>query len=1185
MAAVESPASYPESPMDEGDAVYPCKGCGEILEEGKAFELAGNRWHIDCFRCNTCGTLLDSDANLLLLGDGSLICNNCTYSCNACGNKIEDLAILTGDQAFCAACFRCRNCKRKIENLRYARTSQGIFCMRCHESLMERRRKKGKSSKASTPGTGTSGPVVLDKSLPALPPNANPPATFDSSSMDDEKSPRSTQPSRFGTDNNNNNQKRDVSPMPDERNKENLTLPASTYREGRISSVSSAAASDFDDDQGGFLPMAFDPNPPSSNSMQMSRRSDRTETETPRAKEVNNQQRDYFNTRTNSKSNHREMLRDGAQSRSASSEREKPTSPHIAQQDKGRLSTRKKEAGEDVKSSTTSPPHNKQQPQQQQRPQMQQASSTSYSLGQPDGFKLQDAPRTRKGSMRSEKFDTAQSQDVDQSLETKPNYAHSRDASGMSPRAKDVSTPDSDVNPFDDPKLQEAHNRHPARGDSLTASGRKPVATAPEPSGSEGGLSASQNQSSHLRSASTVSATGSTYEASRTNGQGIESPSRSNMEIPPHAASRPSAPSKSVANGDFIAPRAAPPAPPSNGHDRRNESVTSFHSADPVSPSRGHFHKPSLGADFSMDEEMSRIIGRKDSTAGESASSMLRRVSNAVRHGRSFSDKTIPLTQRTPTSTTHLEISSPLNPSNPASPAVRDDVESLKAHLRRAQQRIAELESDKMGLQETMNTSGELKQVNNELQQKRSTMAFLDTQREMVVRELEVMTEHLTRAKDTNRPLDIAGLKTDILQDFAHSLQRLKDSFGSQIEDLVHRRNELTDDIANLIQVKDKGLQEFESLSSKNTQLNELNSQLVHNIQEMYKANKVPNGNSMIDLRSGSQSNISHEISSLSSAPNEGHEAGEAHAILTAPQVVNIRKGQPKRFNWKKGGRDVAKNITRGMKGAFVKDGQYDINGMPIGPPQAMSGAPSSADSSRQGSSATDGGRGGLGFFGQKNGLKPGQLGTQLKNSSSSNLLGGNDPSMLFGSDLVARTDLEKRMIPAIVTRCIDEVEERGMDAEGVYRKSGGSGQVKMVQAGFEKDGNFDISDPDLDIHAVTSCLKQYFRKLPNPLITYDAYEGVLEAVQVPEEMRGVALKAAIGNLPPVHRDVLEYLIGHLARVVEKETQNLMTPLNLAVVFAPTIMRPSSIEREMTDMQAQRDVVRGLLEYRATVFD
>ena len=128
--------------------------------------IAGHRWHLGCFRCHSCATLLDSDANLLLLGDGSLICNNCTYSCSSCGNKIEDLAILTGDQAFCANCFRCRNCKRKIENLRYARTSQGIFCMSCHESLMARRRKKSKKPPSSAPVP------KVDKSLPALPPSA-----------------------------------------------------------------------------------------------------------------------------------------------------------------------------------------------------------------------------------------------------------------------------------------------------------------------------------------------------------------------------------------------------------------------------------------------------------------------------------------------------------------------------------------------------------------------------------------------------------------------------------------------------------------------------------------------------------------------------------------------------------------------------------------------------------------------------------------------------------------------------------------------------------------------------------------------------------------------------------------------------------------------------------------------------
>ena len=45
-----------------------------------------------------------------------------------------------------------------------------------------------------------------------------------------------------------------------------------------------------------------------------------------------------------------------------------------------------------------------------------------------------------------------------------------------------------------------------------------------------------------------------------------------------------------------------------------------------------------------------------------------------------------------------------------------------------------------------------------------------------------------------------------------------------------------------------------------------------------------------------------------------------------------------------------------------------------------------------------------------------------------------------------------------------------------------------------------------------------------------------------------------------------------------------MTPLNLAVVFAPTIMRPRTIEREMSDMQAQRVAVQTLLEMNPVIF-
>ena len=136
---------------------------------------AGNRWHIDCFRCSICSIILDSDTNLILLGDGSFICKNCAYNCSVCDNKIEDLTILAGDQAFCTSCFKCRNCKKEIENLKYAGTSQGVFCMVCHEALMERRWKKSKAKKILWEQTiKESRKYGHEKALPGLPPSSTP---------------------------------------------------------------------------------------------------------------------------------------------------------------------------------------------------------------------------------------------------------------------------------------------------------------------------------------------------------------------------------------------------------------------------------------------------------------------------------------------------------------------------------------------------------------------------------------------------------------------------------------------------------------------------------------------------------------------------------------------------------------------------------------------------------------------------------------------------------------------------------------------------------------------------------------------------------------------------------------------------------------------------------------------------
>ncbi|KAI5279925.1 Rho-type gtpase-activating protein [Ascosphaera aggregata] len=160
------------------------------------------------------------------------------------------------------------------------------------------------------------------------------------------------------------------------------------------------------------------------------------------------------------------------------------------------------------------------------------------------------------------------------------------------------------------------------------------------------------------------------------------------------------------------------------------------------------------------------------------------------------------------------------------------------------------------------------------------------------------------------------------------------------------------------------------------------------------------------------------------------------------------------------------------------------------------------------------------------------------------------------------------------------------MDVEGIYRKSGGSSQVQMIQQGFERfSKHLNISDPEIDIHSVTSVLKQYFRKLPTPLITYDVYDYLLDTSEIePAPARIEAVQRALYKLPRVHRDVLERLVFHLRKVIERESENLMTSQNVAVVLAPTIMRPESLSREMADVQRKNEALKFLVDNGYDIF-
>jgi hypothetical protein len=106
-------------------------------------------FHVDCFKCAKCGDKVTADTNLLLLSDGSPICANCSYCCNVCKLPILDEAIMTGDDSYHAHCFKCKVCGNRIDELVFAKTSQGIYCMNCHNQRVARSRRRHQEKKAA----------------------------------------------------------------------------------------------------------------------------------------------------------------------------------------------------------------------------------------------------------------------------------------------------------------------------------------------------------------------------------------------------------------------------------------------------------------------------------------------------------------------------------------------------------------------------------------------------------------------------------------------------------------------------------------------------------------------------------------------------------------------------------------------------------------------------------------------------------------------------------------------------------------------------------------------------------------------------------------------------------------------------------------------------------------------------
>jgi hypothetical protein len=65
---------------------------------------------------------------------------------------------MTGDDSYHAHCFKCKVCKTRIDELVFAKTSQGIYCMNCHNERMAKIRRHAQKKREKEKAGGSSKP-------------------------------------------------------------------------------------------------------------------------------------------------------------------------------------------------------------------------------------------------------------------------------------------------------------------------------------------------------------------------------------------------------------------------------------------------------------------------------------------------------------------------------------------------------------------------------------------------------------------------------------------------------------------------------------------------------------------------------------------------------------------------------------------------------------------------------------------------------------------------------------------------------------------------------------------------------------------------------------------------------------------------------------------------------------------
>eukprot|EP00090_Calanus_glacialis_P022260 TRINITY_DN34363_c0_g1_i1.p1 TRINITY_DN34363_c0_g1~~TRINITY_DN34363_c0_g1_i1.p1 ORF type:complete len:771 (-),score=201.78 TRINITY_DN34363_c0_g1_i1:18-2267(-) len=188
----------------------------------------------------------------------------------------------------------------------------------------------------------------------------------------------------------------------------------------------------------------------------------------------------------------------------------------------------------------------------------------------------------------------------------------------------------------------------------------------------------------------------------------------------------------------------------------------------------------------------------------------------------------------------------------------------------------------------------------------------------------------------------------------------------------------------------------------------------------------------------------------------------------------------------------------------------------------------------------------------------------------------------VFGIDLIEHLEQTSAVVPNILKFCSANIEENGV-IDGVYRLSGHSGHIASLRQIFQ-EGKVPNHEDEEDIHSVASLLKLYFRLLPTPLLTFPLYKEFLRIARMSPNQHPSFLKRTVSKLPKPHLQTLSHLIKHLYKLSLSHQMTGMTSRNLAIVWAPNLLRPRSQDC-LKDCGMQAIVIESLILHCQDIFE